>query len=209
MNIITISREFGSGGRQIAKAVAESLGYDYYDREIITEIAKRNNVEENYVEYAINNHAWQTFSLSFHHSFMSPIAIQTPDTSLLRAQRHIIEEIAASGKNCVIVGRNADILLKEYNPLNVFICANMEDKIQRCKSYSEVNHESMNDKEIKKMITRIDKNRARTRSIIAEGEWGHRHYYNLIVNTSSWDLSVLSESIANFAKNYFEKGKKI
>ena len=51
MNIVTFSREFGSGGRELAKKVAEILGYDYYDREIITEIAQRHDVDENYVEY--------------------------------------------------------------------------------------------------------------------------------------------------------------
>ena len=60
MNIITISREFGSGGRELGKRLADLLGYDYYDREIITEIAKRHDVDEKYVEYALNNHIWQT-----------------------------------------------------------------------------------------------------------------------------------------------------
>ena len=131
MNIVTISREFGSGGREIGKKVADILGYDYYDREIIAEIAKRHNVDEKYVDYALNNHAWQTYSLSFHHSFVSPIYVQSPDAKLLHEQRKIIEEIAATGKNCVIVGRNADVLLKDKNPLDIFICADMESKIKR------------------------------------------------------------------------------
>ena len=87
MNIITISREFGSGGREIGKRLADILGYDYYDREILTEIAKRNNVEENYVDYALNNNIWQTFSLTYHHSFVSPIAMQSPDATLLHDQK--------------------------------------------------------------------------------------------------------------------------
>ena len=207
MNIVTISREFGSGGREIGKKVAEILGYDYYDREIIAEIAKRHNVDEKYVDYALNNHAWQTYSLSFHHSFVSPIYVQSPDSKLLHEQRKIIEEIAAAGKNCVIVGRNADVLLKDKNPLDIFVCADMEAKIKRCQERADEN-EQMSYKEIKRMIKRIDKNRARTRFIIADGEWGHRKSYNLIVNTTDWDLNELSESVADFVRRWF-KNKEV
>ncbi len=202
MNIVTISREFGSGGREIGKKIADILGYDYYDREIIAEIAKRHDVDENYVDYALNNHAWQTYSLSFHHSFVSPIYIQSPDAKLLHEQRKIIEEIAAAGKNCVIVGRNADVLLRDKNPLDIFICADMESKIKRCQERADKN-EQLSYKEIKRMIKRIDKNRARTRYIIADGEWGHRKSYDLIVNTTDWDLDKLSVSLAEFVKSYF------
>lgn len=202
MNIVTISREFGSGGREIGKKIADILGYDYYDREIITEIAKRHDVDEKYVDYALNNHAWQTYSLSFHHSFVSPIYIQSPDAKLLHEQRKIIEEIAAAGKNCVIVGRNADVLLRDKNPLDIFVCADMESKIKRCQERADKD-EQLSYKEIKRMIKRIDKNRARTRYIIADGEWGDRKSYDLIVNTTDWDLDKLSSSLAEFVKSYF------
>ena len=160
-------------------------------------------MDEKYVEYALNNHIWQTYSLSFHHSFVSPIAIQSPDTKLLHEQKKIIEEIAAAGKNCIIVGRNADVLLKEHNPLNIFVCADMESKIKRCQERAEEN-EQLSYKEIKRKIKRIDRNRARTRYIIADGEWGHRKSYHLIINTTDWDIKALAESTAAFAKNWFK-----
>ena len=204
MNIVTISREFGSGGRELGKRLADILGYDYYDREIITEIAKRHDVDEKYVEYALNNHAWQTFSLSFHHSFVSPIAIQSPDTNLLHEQRKIIEEIASTGKNCIIVGRNADVILKEYNPLDIFVSADMDSKIKRCAERAEKD-EQLSTKEIKRMIKRIEKNRARTRYIIADGKWGDRKSYDIIINTTGWDIKHLAESLAPFVENWFKK----
>ena len=147
MNIITISREFGSGGRELGKKVAEILGYEYYDREIITEIARRHNVDENYVEYALNNHAWQTYSLSFHHSFISPIYVHSPDTKLLQEQKIIIEEIAEAGKNCIIVGRNADVLLQDRKPMNIFVCASMESKIKRCMERAEGEEKELTEKQ--------------------------------------------------------------
>ena len=206
MNIITISREFGSGGRELGKKLSELLGYDYYDREIITEIAKRHDVDETYVEYALSHHAWQTFALSFHHSFVSPLAVQSPDTKLLHEQRKIIEEIADAGKNCIIVGRNADVLLKDKKPFDIFVCADMEAKIKRCEERMS-DDENLSYKEIKRMIKKIDRNRARTRYIIADGEWGHRKSYHLIVNTTDWDINALAEGVAKMALSYFGNGE--
>ena len=207
MNIVTISREFGSGGRELGKRLADLLGYDYYDREIITEIAKRHDVDEDYVEYALNNHAWQTYTLSFHHSFVSPFVIDSPDAKLLQEQKKIIAEIAAAGKNCILVGRNADVLLKDYNPLNIFVCADMDAKIKRCQSRAEKG-ENLTDKQVKRMIKRIDKNRARTRYLIAEGEWGDRNSYDLIVNTTKWDIKELAKAVASFVNTWFENKDK-
>ena len=204
MNIITISREFGSGGRELGKKVAEILGYEYYDREIITEIARRHNVDENYVEYALNNHAWQTYSLSFHHSFISPIYVHSPDTKLLQEQKIIIEEIAEAGKNCIIVGRNADVLLQDRKPMNIFVCASMESKIKRCMERAEGEEKELTEKQIKKKIKRIDKNRERTRYLMADGEWGHRKLYNLILNTTDWDLDELAYAVAEYVKRWFK-----
>ena len=204
MNIITISREFGSGGRELGKKVAEILGYDYYDREIITEIARRHNVDENYVEYALNNHAWQTYSLSFHHSFMSPVYVHSPDTKLLQEQKIIIEEIAEAGKNCIIVGRNADVLLQDRKPMNIFVCASMESKIKRCMERAEGEEKELTEKQIKKKIKRIDKNRERTRYLMADGQWGHRKLYNLILNTTDWDLDELAFAVAEHIKRWFK-----
>lgn len=208
MNIVTISREFGSGGRELGKKLAEILGYDYYDREIIAEIAKRHDVDEEYVDYALNNHAWQTFSLSFHHSFISPVYIQSPDSKLLKEQRKVIQEIAETNKNCIIVGRNADVLLQDKAPLNLFVCADMEAKIKRCQERAGQN-ENLSYKQIKHMIKRIDKNRARTRYLIADGVWGDRKSYNLIVNTTDWDINELAYSVAEFVKRWFDSKNKL
>ena len=202
MNIVTISREFGSGGRELGKKVAEILAYDYYDREIITEIAKRHNLDEHYVDYALSTHAWQTYSLSFHHSFMSPVYLSSPDSKLLREQRKIIEEIAEAGKNCIIVGRNADVLLHDKKPLNIFVCADMDAKVKRCKERATTS-ENLTDRQIKAKIKKIDKNRAKTRFLMADGAWGDRKSYNLIVNTTNWNIDELAKAVAEYVKIWF------
>ena len=209
MNIITISREFGSGGRELGKHIAEILGYDYYDKEIITTIAERHDLDENYVEHALTNHLWQTIPLTYAHTFATPIIIHTPHVELLQEQRKVIEEIAKAGKNFVIVGRNADVLLREFNPFNIFVCADMPSKIARCKARADGVELNFTDKDFRQKIKSVDKNREHTRAIIADGTWGSRHSYHLIVNTTDWDLNDLAISVSDMAKRWNKnKGEK-
>ena len=205
MNIITISREFGSGGRELGKRVAEILGYDYYDREIITTIAEKHDLDENYVEHALTNHLWQTMPLTYGHTLTSPVIMHAPHVELLQEQRRVIEEIARTGKDFVIVGRNADVLLHDYNPFNIFVCADMLSKINRCRERAEGEEKSFSDKEFKRKILSVDKNRERARYMIADGSWGNRHSYHLIVNTTDWDLNELAISVADMAKRWGDK----
>lgn len=201
MNIITISREFGSGGREFAKHLAEHLGYDYYDQQIIAKIAERHNLDEKVVDSTLDGNHWQSIPFTFSHSFVSPFIINVPQTNILIEQRKVIEEIASLGRNCVIVGRNADVLLSEFKPFDIFVCADMSAKIERCKARADEN-ENLTDKQIQKNIQRIDKNRARTRYIISDGEWGHRKSYDIILNTTGWDLNELAISVADMVKRW-------
>ena len=201
MNIVTISREFGSGGREFAKHLAEHLGYDYYDQQIIAKIAERHNLDEKVVDSTLDGNHWQSIPFTFSHSFASPFIINVPQTNILVEQRKVIEEIASLGRDCVIVGRNADVLLSEFKPFDIFVCAEMQAKIERCKARADEN-EHLTDKEIKKNIQRIDKNRARTRYIISDGEWGHRKSYDIILNTTDWDLNELAISVADMVKRW-------
>ncbi|MBE5753885.1 MAG: cytidylate kinase-like family protein [Clostridiales bacterium] len=207
MIIVTISREFGSGGRELGKRIAEVLGYDYYDRQIISTIAERHDMDEKFVDAALNSNLLQTIPLTFSHSFGTPMVVHAPQTKLLIEQRQVIEEIAKQGRDCVIVGRNADVILNDLNPFNIFVCAEMDAKIKRCRERAD-HDEQLSDKALKKNIQRIDKNRARTRFLIADGEWGHRKAYHLIVNTTDWDLGELAHSVADMVKRWAKQQTK-
>ena len=90
--IITISREFGSGGRELGKRLSELLGYDYYDREIITAIADRQKIDPGYVERTLENaYAWRTVPLTFRRSFITPSVMQTTQTNLLLEQKQTLD----------------------------------------------------------------------------------------------------------------------
>lgn len=201
MKIITVSREFGSGGRELGKRLADLLKWDYYDKEIITAIADKKNLDEKYVFRMLEDHGWKSVPLSFKSTFSS--VTSTMQTQLLVEQKQVIEAIAKAGKDCVIVGRNADILLREYHPFNLFICADMETKVQRCME-SALEKENLSRKEIEKKIRTVDKNRSKIREIMTDSKWGDKTAYHLVINTTDWDLKELASSVKVFADCWFQ-----
>ncbi len=128
--------------------------------------------------------------------------MQSEQVHLLLEQKRVIEEIAKNGKNCVIVGRNADVILKDYGPFNMFICADKESKINRCKERG-AEDEKVSEREMEQIMKRIDKNRAQTREMISGSKWGERSAYHLTVNTSEWDMKVLSSAVAQFVNMFW------
>lgn len=207
MRIITISREFGSGGRELGKRMADLLGFEYFDKEIIVEIAKKENLDEEYVNKTLHSSFAHNFQYTFHHSFFDPLSLNVTQAKLLIEQKKVIEGIAEQNKDFVIVGRNADYILRSYKPFKLFVCASKEAKIERCKERGE-GSDKMEDKEIEKYINKIDKVRKETCAIVAGSTWGERQNYNLIVNTTEADIKNIAIAVSDYAKFYFERIEK-
>lgn len=204
MKIITISREFGSGGRELGKRLADILGYDYYDSEIISAVAKNSGLDAKYVENTLDNHGWHDFPVSFGGTMHSIAYVDASRIDLLVQQKKVIEEIAALGKDCVIIGRNADAILKDLKPFSIFVCADTEAKIKRCRARARED-EKLTDRELKRKMKEIDKARARTRDFLTGSEWGQCKSYHLTVNTGDWDMKALASAVAAFAEKWFEE----
>ena len=202
MKIITISREFGSGGRELGKRLADLTGYDYYDSEIIAAVAKNSGMDANYVENTLSNHGWQNQTITFRGTLGSAAYIQSSKINLLLEQKKVIEQIAALGKDCIIVGRNADVILREYRPFNVFVCADIESKVKRCVERAPEG-ENLSEKELLRQMRQIDKTRAQTRELIGGPAWGQRDAYHLTVNTTDWEIKELVPAVADFAARWF------
>ena len=171
MKIITISREFGSGGRELGKRLAEELGIHCYDHEIIELIAKEHGFDERYVANISEKCIEAAYPMTIGHRFaMPPVQIMDQGFQVAAAQQQIIENFAKQG-DCVIVGRCADVILKDYHPLNLFVYADAETKIQRCIDRApEGEHLSRND--IARRMKQVDKNRAQYRQMFADTKWG-------------------------------------
>lgn len=132
MNIITISREFGSGGREPGKRLADITGHDYYDSEIIAAAAKKSGMDEAYIENTLSNHGWRNQAITFRGTLASSAYVESSKVQLPE-RKEAISGIAQMSKDCVIVGRNADVILREYELFNIFVCASAEAKPKRCR----------------------------------------------------------------------------
>ena len=206
MRIITISRQFGSGGRELGKRLAERLGWDYYDREIIDALAADQGLEPDYVKKALANHGWHNMQLTYRNSFSHLLYDPGMSTEIRIREREILREIAALGNDCVIIGRDADVILEDYHPFRVFVCADMEARLRRCMKHelSRPEPERLSERQILRNIRRMDRNRAHTREILTGKVHGDGSAFDLTVNTSGWDIKRLTGALADFALQWFE-----
>ncbi|MCM1043716.1 MAG: cytidylate kinase-like family protein [Corallococcus sp.] len=199
--IITVSREFGSGGRELAKRLAEKLGFAFYDKEIIAEIAQNRNVDEQYLE-KMRSGVYNDYPYAVGKSFSYYSAYSKIATELLLEERKVILD-AASKCDCVIVGRGADLILRKYSPFDIFVYADDKSKIERCKKRAPEN-ETLSDKELLKKIKQIDKSREKHYLLLGGDGWGRKENYRLCVDTTDVDLNKAVPLIAEYAKIWLE-----
>lgn len=177
--IITVSRQFGSGGRTIAKALAEKLGYAYYDSALVEEVAKETGFDPSYIEDA-GEYAPGKSMLSYAFSSASPHASGKPGATdyLWAAQCKVILSLAEKG-NCVIVGRCADYILRDREDcLNVFIHAPTEYKAKRI-----VELYGVTDKSPEKRLEEKDTRRRVNYKYFTGREWGLTENYHISLDS--------------------------
>lgn len=179
--IITVSRQFGSGGRSIAKEVAAVLGYDYYDSELVQKVAEETGFDPSYIADA-GEYAPGRSILSYALGSATPHGtgnhISAPDY-LWATQSRIINELAEKG-NCVIVGRCADFILRNREDcLNVFIHADKDYKAKRI-----VELYGVRDKSPQKRLEEKDRKRAANYKYFTGREWGIIDNYHIALDSS-------------------------
>lgn len=205
MNIITISREFGSGGRELGKRIADILGYSYYDREIITAIAEKHNFDANYVENVLESGFPINIPITYGNTFSYTDPTGQQAIELLATQSKLLKEFATK-ENCVIVGRSANIILEDFKPLNIFVYADLESKIKRCRQRAPED-EQLTDNEMKRKFRQIDAGRAKHHRFLSDTKWGDKEGYHLCINTSGLEVKSIAPVVADFAKSYFMEVK--
>lgn len=175
--IITISREFGSGGRFIGEEVAKKLGIAYYDKNLINQIAQQSGLAPEYIQESAElspRKGLFAYALAGRDS-----AGKSMEDLVCEVQRKIILEIAEK-EPCVIIGRNADFVLRDRTDvLNVFIHGNLPEKTQRiCRIYA------VSEQEARKMMADTDKRRMTNYNFYTDQKWGKVSNYTLSLNSS-------------------------
>lgn len=192
--IITVGREFGSGGREIGHRIAESLGIAYYDHEIVTELIRRTNLAEEYIRSIEEKNPIPVFSITTGRTFLSvnnPLADQ--QVSVLSEEGRVIQEMAEKS-DCVIVGRRADYILRDKKPLRLFIYADINYKMERCRERENFD-EKITDKQLRMKIQSVDKERAKYYEFMTGQKWGDKANYDICLNTSSLGVENAVQSI--------------
>lgn len=194
--IITISREFGSGGRTVGKQVAERLGISYYDKELVKQVAVETGFDEKFVEqqgeYAPTK-SWLSYAFAARGSQGVMNGMSTDDF-LWAIQNKVIRELAEKGP-CVIVGRCADYILRDREDcLNVFVHADMKSRAERIvRLYGE------SEKSPEKRLEEKDKKRKVYYKHYTGQEWGMSQNYHLSLNSAEFGIEACSELIVSLA----------
>lgn len=183
-HIITIGRQFGSGGRELGKALADELGIPYYDKELISLAAKESGynpeIFENVDERATNSLLY-SLSMGIYNlgNGYAPMRDMPVNDQLYLLQHKIIRELAA--KPCVIVGRCADYILRNNkNLLRIFVYAKMEDRVKNAVRIHDVP-----ENKAESIVKKTDKTRANYYNFYSNQKWGAVENYDLCLNTST------------------------
>ena len=186
--IISVSREFGSGGHEIAEKIAKNLGFHFYDRSMLDELAREKNLRiedlEKYDEKPRN--PFMSRRVAGHSNSMEEIVAEM--------QFDYLREKADSGESFVIVGRCSETVLKDRDGLiSIFVLGDVDQKVQRVE---EKYHLSRQDALSK--MKRHDKTRKYYHNHHSEGKWGDSRYYDICINESKLGVEKTTEVLMYF-----------
>lgn len=201
-NIITISREFGSGGRELGERLAEALGYAYYDHAIVDALAAEQNLDSDYLEKMLDSNVLNQYQITYTRTFYSRTQSGVNPAELLGAETRIIKQMAQKS-NCVIIGCGAGAILEEYDPFRIFVYANMDVKLKRCMERAPEG-ENLSEKEMVKKIKQIDKAREANNSLVSATAWGDIRSYDLCINTTCWEIDEIVGILTEFVRKWFQ-----
>lgn len=199
--IITIGRQFGSGGRVIGKELSKRLGFDYYDKELLSEASKVSGLDCSCFEQAdekelfsipnIFSTNWFSFGLGADcNSSMS-------SEHIFKCQSEVIQMIANKG-NCIIVGRCADYVLRDYpNCVNIFLHAPFDARVERVMSRDKIG-----EKEAASLVKKHDKQRASYYNFFTDKTWGDGKSYHFSIDSSLLGISETCDIICSFINKY-------
>ena len=200
--IITIGRQYGSGGKELGEKLAKKLGYEFYDEELVTMAAENSNMHASVLHQA-DEKATKSLLYSIvtgmDSRFLNPYHELPINDKLFIEQSNIIKTLAEKG-NCVIVGRCADYVLENTGipSVDLFIYASLEHKIERISNKYDLPKDKAKDK-----IKKVEKNRKAFYNYYSNKEWGNLVNYDLCINTS--DISI--DDAVEIALTFINKRK--
>ena len=200
--IITIGREFGSGGRELDHKLAQELKIAYYDKQLLAEIVEMTEFSKEYIQEVVENRLTYMLPPAFSTGMSLGNEYQIMQMQkIIKAQTEVIKEMAAKS-SCVIVGRCADYILRDTEDIDLvrlFVYADMDSRIRRCMERAPQG-ENYTEKELEKHIRRVDKNRANYYSDFTLQKWGDKSNYDMCINTTNMRID---DIVPHLGKMFF------
>lgn len=201
--IITIGREFGSGGRLIGRSLAERLKVPFYDKEIVHKASEISGLDEKFVEemeQKLNTRLLFNVASNGHFFPTAPDSQFPPlEDQVFFAECKVIRAYADQGP-CVIVGRCADFILRDkYESLNVFIYAPFEQRIERLKKFYEIKTD-----DYEALTKKIDKLRSRHYEFYTDKKWGLIENYDISINSGKFGVEGATDILAKAGEQFFK-----
>ena len=185
--IITIGRQYGSGGRRLAQMLSEHFNISLYDKDLINRVSEETGIAGEFFK-KVDEQPSDSFFSMFLNSFSYGNSCNCEDSvlsgnSLFCMQSKVIRNIAAEG-DCIFVGRCADYILRDRDDvLSIFVTADLEDRIKRVAEYEGISEQSAKD-----VIEKADKSRAAYYNFYTEKRWGRGSSYDICLNSSKISL---------------------
>ncbi len=212
-HVVTIGRQFGSGGHEVGRRLALRLGIPFYDKELITLTAEQSRFAESYLSKmdeqkpSILNMNTAGIIPGAGVAMTREVVVNqfynlSPNDQVFLEKSKVIQALAEKG-SCVIVGRCADYVLRDYDTVNFFIQANLEDRINRKLALEE--HAEHNKASMEKLIKTTDKNRAKYYEYYTHKKWGDASNYDLCINTSAIGVDGAVEVMMKFIEEFKKK----
>ena len=198
-NVITMGRQFGSGGREIGKRLSSALGFSFYDEQLITMAAQRAEVREELFAGKEEKAANPWLFTAVYEGGPRVQQGKSAEDILFQMQSEIIAELGRAG-GCVIVGRCADAVLEKagIDCLRLFICAPFEWRVRH-----RLELEQMDEKAMAAQVEKIDKQRAKYYSYYTGRHWGAPENYDLCVNSARLGIDQTSSLLAEHCRQLF------
>lgn len=195
--IFTIGRQVGSGGRLIGKIIAQRLGFEFYDSEILQMAAKESGIKDEFFEKSDErNSLWGRFTSFFMSDHLLPAENCLSPQSLFKFQSDAIRQAAKQGKGAVFVGRCSDYILRDFpDRVDVFVSAKLENRVKRASHYYNVSEE-----EAAKKIADMETARSDYYNFYTEKTWGMASSYHICVDSTDITIEQAADVIINFAK---------
>ncbi|MBQ1258865.1 MAG: cytidylate kinase-like family protein [Clostridia bacterium] len=203
MRIITVSREFGSGGRELGKRIADALSIPCYDKQIIEMVAEKEELDPAYVANRSGIDLKSFYPTTIARGFSRTGYVPMRTVNVMSSEVELIKKLALAG-DCVIVGRAADIILADAHPFRIFVCASDESKLVRCRQRAD-SGEAMSDREILRRCREIDKSRASYRALFTNENHGGPRGYDLCINTSGKEIKTLALGLIGYIDAWFSE----